>query len=362
MHHRARVPMLRHLPRVAGPAMALASLVPTLLLSSPAGATEVFPAEEWDEVPPAEAGLLESRLDALADEVGGHGVVIHRGYLVYSWGSPTYNVNWASASKPVMATLLWMAVDQGLCSLDDTAGDFLSGGSEKDRSITLHHLANMTSGYSRGEWPGEAWAYNDVAINLFGHLLFDEIYQDTPQNVFLSQLPLGFEDPVVVSNSKIGRITDMSVRDFARIGLLWLRRGNWDGQQLIPESYFDMVTNQVPASLPVSSEDGSESWDFGTFGGSDNQLDWGPGHYGYCFWVNSGHVWPDLDANASQANGHWGVEICTVVPELDLVVASKGDWDHPSTRAMEIIVSLIEPTNPTQTGSWSELKSHFQPE
>jgi len=356
MHHRARVPSNRMSPSLLALALfALASL------PAPASATDVFPAEEWDEVSADEAGLSEGRLDALASLVGGHGVVIHRGYLVYSWGDPTHNTNWASASKPVMATLLWMAADQGLCTLDDTAGDYLSGGSAKDRAISLRDLSNMISGYSRAEPTGAAFAYNDVAVNLFGHLLFNEIYEDTPTNVLLEQLPLGFEDPVYVSTSKIGRITDMSVRDFARIGLFWLRRGNWDGEQLLPESTFDMITNQVPGSLPMTDGDGSESWDYGTFGGDDDQWPWGPGHYGFGFWVNTGGMWPGLGSTAFQANGHWGVEICTVIPELDLVVASsRGDWSHPSVDAMEIIVDLIEPTNPTEAGSWSKLKGRFQ--
>jgi CubicO group peptidase (beta-lactamase class C family) len=335
-------------------------------VASPVFAADVYPAEEWGEVPPAESGLSESHLDALAALVGGAGVVIHRGYLVYSWGDVARPLDWASASKPVMGNLLWMAVEEGRCTFESTTGDFLDGGSSKDRAITLSDLSNMVSGYSRAEGSGDAWAYNDHGVNLFGHLLYNEIFEaSTPTALFLERFPLGFEDTVYLSPSKIGRITDMSVRDFARVGLLWLRRGEWQGTQLIPEAYFDLLENQVPDALPVTSSDGAESWDFGTFGGTDDQLPWGPGHYAFGFWVNSNGLWSELDSDTFQANGHWGREVCTVIPEHDLVVASGfGDWSHPSTAALELIIEVIEQDGsqtPTADTSWSELKSRYYP-
>ena len=36
----------------------------------------------------------------------------------------------------------------------------------------MDDVADMTSGYSRGEAPGTHWAYNDLAINLYRHLAF----------------------------------------------------------------------------------------------------------------------------------------------------------------------------------------------
>jgi CubicO group peptidase (beta-lactamase class C family) len=307
-------------------------------------------------------------LQAMASMVGGSGMVIREGYVIYTWGNPSTRVNWASASKPLTATLLWMAVNEGRCELDSAVGEFLSGGTVKDRTITLHQLANMTSGYSRLEWPATAWAYNDHAIQLFGHLLYDEILDTDPQTAITARLgSLDFQDPVVVSDSQKGRVVEMSIRDFGRIGHFWLNRGAWDGAQLLPDHYFDLITNQVPEGLLTTVGDFGESWSYGTFGGTDNQLDWGQGHYGYTFWVNTNGLWPGLWPEMYQANGHWGEEVCTVIPEIDLVVVSAGgDWGHPSTAPLGLIydsMSILgvgDGDDPIETTiSWTRIKEHY---
>ena len=47
--------------------------------------------------------------------------------------------------------------------------------------MTFRHLADMTSGYGRPERPGEAFAYNDYAIQLYQLTLFDRVFQRTPE-------------------------------------------------------------------------------------------------------------------------------------------------------------------------------------
>ncbi|MBI2093200.1 MAG: serine hydrolase, partial [Candidatus Omnitrophica bacterium] len=91
--------------------------------------------------------------------------MIKDGYLVKTWGNPSARGGWASAAKPVMSTLLLFAVQEGLLNgVDDLVKDWwlnLDGSTQlvaKDASMTFRHLANMTSGYARGEIPGAAWA------------------------------------------------------------------------------------------------------------------------------------------------------------------------------------------------------------
>jgi len=354
----------------------IASTTVALGLASPAS-TMVFPGDEWETRSPSDFSMSENAFDELAAMVGGSGMIVREGYVIYTWGNPATDVNWASASKPVTSTMLWMAVDEGRCSLDTQVGAYLTNGTVKDEMITLHQLANMISGYSRAEWPGLAWAYNDHAIQLFGHLVYEEIFGMSPQAAFESRLSvLGFQDPIDVSDDQIGRIRSMSIRDFARIGHLWLNRGNWNGTQLVSDHFFDLVTNQVPGDLATTPDDFDESWDLGTFGGPDDQLSWGPGHYGYTFWVNTNDLWPGLWPRAFQANGHWGLEMCTVIPELDLVVVSAdGDWGHPSTAPLWKIhdsVSILGVGDGDGDGdgdedgqaieapvSWTRLKGHY---
>ena len=52
---------------------------------------------------------------------------------------------------------------------------------------------------------------------------------------------------------------DMTTRDFARFGLLYLRGGQWDGQQLLPAGWVD--ESRVPAA--TNPEYGLHWWLYG---------------------------------------------------------------------------------------------------
>jgi CubicO group peptidase (beta-lactamase class C family) len=213
-----------------------------ILLPGPAPSGElVFPVPSWTTIPPETVGLDPLILQDLQDLVGGSGMIVRYGYQAWSWGDITEPQNWASASKPVLSTLLFMAVDEGRCTFGSTMSLYHSGGSAKDRAITFYDLANNISGYSRGEDPGEAWAYNDFAINLYGYTISYGVYGEAPSTLFPSKLSfLGFEDPVIFSDAQYGRVVGMSIRDFSRLGLLWLARGIWDGTSRVADSNFDL--------------------------------------------------------------------------------------------------------------------------
>lgn len=77
----------------------------------------------------------------------------------------------------------------------------------------------------------------------------------------------------------------MTTRDFARFGLLYLRGGNWDGEQILTTSWIDET--RVPASTSAV--------------------------YGLQWWLNE-------HDHTFEANGAFGQRI-VVQPELDLVIA-----------------------------------------
>jgi CubicO group peptidase (beta-lactamase class C family) len=84
-----------------------------------------------------------------------------------------------------------------------------------------------------------------------------------------------------------GSHIDMTAQDFARFGLLYLRGGEWDGAQIVPEAWVDY------ARLPYPDAPG----------------------YGAQWWLGvdeTQDVW-------FGANGFGGQSI-TIIPELDLVV------------------------------------------
>src|SRR5262249_2297875 len=77
------------------------------------GEQSVYPATEGDKRTPEQVGLSAEKLKSLAGLVGGRGCVVRHGYLVYTWGDPAKSGDIASAVKPVVSTLLMLAVQQG---------------------------------------------------------------------------------------------------------------------------------------------------------------------------------------------------------------------------------------------------------
>ena len=137
----------------------------------------IFPGESWEVRTPEQVQLDGQVLDQLAIQLGGRGCVIRNGYVVKSWGDQSERGDWLSSAKPVLSTLLFFAVEEGLVkSVDQPIADFGWELSDKDRSMTFRHLGAMTSGYARPEVPGAAWSYNDYAIQLYQKTLFDKVF------------------------------------------------------------------------------------------------------------------------------------------------------------------------------------------
>ena len=98
-----------------------AALILGLVTTGTAGEI-VFPGERWEQRSPAELGLDAEKLEAFAARIGGDGVIIKDGFLVKTWGEVATHKWWASASKPVLSTLLLAAVHEGKPRLARCAG------------------------------------------------------------------------------------------------------------------------------------------------------------------------------------------------------------------------------------------------
>jgi CubicO group peptidase (beta-lactamase class C family) len=270
----------------------------------------------------------------------------------------TTKKDWASAAKPVLSTLLLFAVHEGkLASVDARVADAGWSLAPKDRPMTFRHLANMVSGYARGEPPGAAWAYNDFAINLYARSLEKVFGQPLDQALRDRLAPLQFEDGSIFS-TRSGRGVSTTPRDFARIGWFWLNRGRWQGRQLLPRRFFEeYVKVGVPADLTRTRTEGEDYLQIGSYGGPTDQTPHGPGVYGFNWWFNASvelegpHVWPSLPADAFQANGHWNRHTVTVIPSLRMVVAVRdgrlgkfepGRADGETNQALKLLMDAME--------------------
>ncbi len=331
----------------------------------------MFPDKSWKRLKPKEAGLSEEKLERLKNFVGGCGCVVRHGYLVYMWGDYTKSIDVASAVKPVISTLLLFAIQENrLRSVDDKVADFeprlkeLNDG--KDGNITWRHLACQISGYGLIEAPGEAWAYNDYAYALFYDILTQKVFKDDGTNILKTRLAevLQFEDPYTFEafgpHDRPGRLA-ISVRDFARFGLLYLCSGKWRGRQILREDLVKLViSSPVPADIPRTSGKEAEMLpNQRSLGGGKNITPNGPGYYSFGWWLNrldreGRRLYPYAPEDTYAAQGHNGKRSLWIFPSLDLIVSwnetNVNDHDdnpiNPNTRcnrAVRIIMeSLIE--------------------
>lgn len=90
---------------------------------------------------------------------------------------------------------------------------------------------------------------------------------------------------------------DMTSRQFAQFGLLYLQRGNWQGEQVVPEAWIEATLTPSPQYVG----------------------------YGYQWWLE-GKADPSLPADLFMANGHDG-QFIYVIPSLELVIVRNGIYD-----------------------------------
>ncbi len=299
---------------------------------------DIFPGKTWAVRPPEELGLSRSKLEALRGLVGGRGCVVRHGFMAFTWGDPTRSADVASALKPVVTTLLFLAVQDGrLPGVDAPVADFeprlrtLNHG--KDATITWRNFAMQTSGYGLVESPGQAYAYNDYALALYYDTLTQQVFRQSGTGLLRTRLaePLGFEDSFTFNafgpSDRPGRLA-VSVRDFARFGLLYLRNGRWRGRQLLRPEFVQMATHSpLPAATPVTSGREADMLPGQrSIGGSRNITPVGPGYYSFNWWLNGTNrpgqrLYVDAPADLYVASGHGGIRCLWIVPSLDLVVS-----------------------------------------
>jgi CubicO group peptidase (beta-lactamase class C family) len=138
-----------------------------------------------------------------------------------------------------------------------------------------------------------------------------------------------FKHPRRAKTGIFGYYTDIkaSAREMARIGYLWLRLGNWNGNQLIPEEWLKEATKTAPNIKANCKED---LW-----------------KYGYAFWTNDyGKMWPNLPRCSYAASGA-GQKHIWVCPSLGIVVAQNpGIWksqtDETNVKLLSLIIESIK--------------------
>ena len=332
----------------------------------------VYPGKEWETKKPDEVNLDVHKLKALSDYAGGFGCVVRHGYMVYTWGDASRRIDVASAVKPFYTHFLLKAIEEGkIEGIDELIVKYELGLKTlneklnfKDRRITWKHLCNQVSCYGVQEQPGGAFDYSDYNMALFFDTLFLKVYGSTWEKVDrdvlhpkLTSLLQCQDNPTFMAfgtGNRPGRLA-ISPRDFARFGLLYLRRGNWKGKQLISAKSVTMaVTSPLPNSIPRTK---GKSADMikgqRSIGGGNNQCDHN-GSYSFAWWINGigrdgKHNWPDVPGNVYGCFGHGDIRAMVVMPGLDLIVCwndTKIEGNRMVNHALKLLRDAVTESGP----------------
>lgn len=234
-----------------------------------------YPGATWGQAP--SAGWSEERLEAawrLAEELGSGAIlVVQHGRVVAEWGDIEKKFNIFSMRKQLLSGLLGMAVAEGKLNLDaslaDLGVDDKGGLTPSERSATVRDLLTSRSGVyhdaayearehrrnrpARGSHrPGTFFHYNNWDFNVLGSV-YEQLASESVFEAFDRRIarPLQMESFDVDQDTHYEKtrasshpayLFEMTARDLARYGLLWLNRGRWESEQIIPEAWVEEST------------------------------------------------------------------------------------------------------------------------
>jgi CubicO group peptidase (beta-lactamase class C family) len=315
--------------------------------------------------PPAAQGADASGIHAFLDgletspEIEPHSLMIVRhGQLVASgWWAP-YTPDRVhllySLSKSFTSTAAGLALGAGLLRLDDTVISYFPEldpdiTDPRSRAMLVRHVASMATGHTaetlgpareadpgnlvRGfllvppdREPGTVFAYNQPATYTLGAIV-RRVTGQSLTDYLRPRLfdPLGIGEAAWLRDPSGGELgwsgLHVATDAIARLGLLYLRGGVWEGRRLLPEEWVSQATRVQIANADSTAEDAWPDWQQG---------------YGFQFWMSR---------HGYRGDGAYG-QFCVVLPDQDAVIAVTGQ-----TQDMQGILDL----------AWEHLLPAFGP-
>ncbi len=106
-------------------------------------------------------------------------------------------------------------------------------------------------------------------------------------------------------------------RDWAKFGLLYLHKGNWNGEQLLNESWVNYTATPTNGSN---------------------------GEYGAHFWLNAGGVYPNAPKDIFSCNGYQGQRVF-IIPSKEMVIVRMGLTEDSSFNFDAFLKEMISAIN-----------------
>jgi CubicO group peptidase (beta-lactamase class C family) len=318
-------------------------------------ATGKAPGADWEKGTAKEAGFRPDDLAALELELctlpTTAFMIVSGGKLIYSYGDIAQSCYLASARKSILSMLYGKYVLNGTIDLDKTMAQF--GIDEPDGLLPIEKTARVrdlliaSSGVyhpagspgddpnspPRGsKEPGKFFHYNNWDFNVLG-AIFEKATGKTVFSALDEELarPLQFQDFQLARQRMMGFESRsrflayhlfLSARDMARLGLVMLRSGEWNGRQVVPAGWVKQSTTvRVPGSAV----------------GRGGELG-----YGYLWWIPGSRTSAPW-AGAFLASGQFG-QFILVLPAIDTVIVHRRAVTDEYAVARNLGKTSFEPT------------------
>ncbi|WP_089239359.1 serine hydrolase domain-containing protein [Belliella buryatensis] len=317
-------------------------------METPSNENTYFPpliGTTWESLSPSSLGWNENELEGLYDLLESGNT---RGFIVLKdgkiaiekyfgtqlIGNQPFNQNsiwyWASAGKTLTAALTGIAQQEGFINIQSPSSTYLgtawtAATTSQENAITVWHQLTMTTGLDDGvnnrdntspeslrylAAPGTRWAYHNAP-----YTLLEQVISNASNRNFTDY----FNDKIA---SKIGmagtwqkidfnNVYFSNTRSMARFGLLILRKGKWQNQEILSDkAFFEQMVSTSQSINPA---------------------------YGYLWWLNgkspfmiptlqsqfNGILIPNAPSDMIIAAGRDGQFVC-VVPSQNLVLIRMG--------------------------------------
>jgi len=323
---------------------------------------------EWEKSPPETEGMSLKKLDTARDILSEKGsktfLVIRNDKIVYEWYAPGFGAQQkhytASMAKALVGGVsLMLALNDGLLGADDPACKYIPEwkGHPQKSKITIRHLATHSSGIEDAEqdeighfelpgWKGQFWkqdpdpftvsrdeapvmfepgsqfAYSNPGMALLSYAVTTGLKgtKQTDARTLLRQRimrPIGVKDSDwSIGYGKTFEVNGLNLvanwggggytaRAVARVGRLMLRKGNWQGRQLVESKWVEEAVKFAGTPLP------------------DRPAGNPAPASGLGWWTNFDGVWSKVPRDAFAGAGA-GNQVLLVVPSLDLIIVRNG--------------------------------------
>ncbi|MDB5197861.1 MAG: serine hydrolase [Flaviaesturariibacter sp.] len=301
-------------------------------------------------------------LGPMKDRGGPAGIILRKGYIVAQWGDVKQVDMSFSATKSFLSTVAGLAVDARLIhQVDEPVKNYVTDETFEgahNSKITWRHLLTQSSDWSGcqfgicdwadrppkegsiDDWkarkllePGSHYEYNDVRVNLLAYSLLQVWRKPLP--VVLKERVMdrigasttwrwyGYENSFVnidglmmqsvSGGGHFGGGLFINTLDMARFGLLFQRKGKWNGEPLLSESW--ITAAQQPSAANKE--------------------------YGFMWWLNATDHYKDVPKSIYLANG-FGGNFIVIDNEHDLVMALR--WLEPAKLGefLKLVIAAVE--------------------